>query len=237
MKKNIRVVVLLILLAAICFAGCDSKVAVMYDNPALIYNGDYYLDTDSEGRSLSSAWTIPDDIDSQEVDVFFGEKVDKEKTPNSKGTVFDREDLDGWLCFDEYDMDEPRLYRRENLELPDYRDNAVIETILIKTDLTKIVIDDPEEIQTLMADITKTAIKAENQNERSDDLSVFFSIELKYQGCGAWFNYGELEEDADGNWCLVAFDLNDDLIYQISDNSEAILKKHNVDFSIFEDAE
>ena len=233
MLRNKIISLSLSFLMLICFCGCEAELTVEFDDPILEYKGNRYVDIDDEGRNLNVAWRIPDNTPSKEVNIFYGEKSEKDKTPNETGKAFKSEELNGWLLVEDLGVEDFKLYRRENLELPDYRDGDEIEKVVISVLTKTIEIEDPKEIEVLSESFVSAAIKANNHNKRSDKLAEFYRVELKYKGCGALFGYGELVEDADENWCLIAYDLNDDLIYQVDNAAAEILEKHGVDFSIF----
>ncbi len=233
--KRVVIAILSIITMLFSLVGCEGQVGIVYDDPVLIYNGEHYKDTDEEGRMVDVSWTIPEDTLTKEVKVFYGEKNAEDQSPNEVGKVFESKDLDGWLFVGEIGVEEPGLYIKEDLVLPDYREDAEIEAIILCVNSKRIVIDDPNEIDTLKKDLISASVKARNHNERSSDFTRFYSIELKYKDCGALFWYGELEEDKDGNWCFIALDLNDDLIYQIGEESVEILDNHGIDFSIFDE--
>ena len=229
---------MLLMIFVLLFAGCSSEteinVSVAYDDPILLYDGMRYVATDDNGRDVSVAWEVSKEEPTKTVKVFWGEKAEKDKSPNDTAEIFMSDELEGFIRY-KNDFGDPALYIREGLELPDYRDNAVIEEIYIAGGKERIHFDNRIELELLTEELINASSKRNNHNERSDNVKSGYQIYLKYNACGAFFYYGWILEDIDGNLCFCANDVNEDLIYQISDSSSELLLSSGVDFSIFDD--
>ena len=101
MLRNKIISLSLSFLMLICFCGCEAELTVEFDDPILEYKGNRYVDIDDEGRNLNVAWRIPDNTPSKEVNIFYGEKSEKDKTPNETGKAFKSEELNGWLLVED----------------------------------------------------------------------------------------------------------------------------------------
>ena len=88
MLRNKIISLSLSFLMLFCFCGCEAELTVEFDDPILEYKGNRYVDIDDEGRNLNVAWRIPDNTPSKEVNIFYGEKSEKDKTPNEIGKAF-----------------------------------------------------------------------------------------------------------------------------------------------------
>lgn len=207
------------------FSGCRLNVDYSVDKNVLVYDGTVYRETDSYGRNVSTAWTIPETSKTHKVSVYYGSDNENRKN-NTTAEQYDAQDLDMFLLYTAPGS-EKILYCKSSYDFPDYREGASVEAIKFYNTNTEITFHEKGKVDLLAACLKNAADDDVVSSEIADDMNDYL-IEIKYSDCGAWYTYGKLVKDIDGHLSIACYDVNTAEVYTLSEEVVDVLASSGI---------
>lgn len=214
-------IILVVLTMVLLISGCKMSVDYSGEKKLLVYNDVVFSETDAYGRNVSAVWLIPEEESTHSVPVYYGQKSDSKRTNNTFAEAYDENDLKMFLVFGP-PAESDKLYYDSSFTLPDYREGSPIEAIRLRDNETTVTIEE----QQIIKRFTKALKMAADDNAQMSDISdnmKDYLIDIKYLNCGAWYSYGRLVDNSNGQLSIECYDVNAEGVYTLSEEDSAIL--------------
>ena len=207
---------------AVLFSSCKMAVVSSGEKRVLLYGDVVFSETDEYGRNVSAAWIIPEEKNTHKVPVYYGEKNNEKKENNTFAESYDEKNLKMFLVFAP-PGESKQLYCDTSYALPDYREEAPIKAIKIYNNETTVTIDEKQAIKRFAKTLKMAANENAQLSEMSDSMKDYL-LDIKYSNCGAWYSYGRLVYDINGQPSVDCYDVNGEGVYTLSEADIALLE-------------